>query len=114
MNLDKQKIERNSKYYKRRLEIVLKKLDLENTTILDLGCGEMILYDLLKDQIKSYKGIDQFVFSDQVYFISGNILDRDLLKEHSADFVFLLGVLDHLNVVEIPIYHSLIFYTVGR
>ncbi len=94
--MDRHKIIHNKFYYKNRLRIILSNLNLHGASILDLGCGEMILYDLVRDQIKSYLGIDQFAFSNSEQFISGNILDKEFLKDHAADFVFVLGVLDHL------------------
>lgn len=98
--INPQKIIRNKSYYRNRLQILLTYLNLRNSSILDLGCGEMILYDLVKDQIKSYLGIDQISFTEHEHFISGNILDKDVLKDQSADFIFLLGVLDHLTLDE--------------
>ncbi len=98
--MDRLKIIDNKNYYKNRLKILLPYLNLRDSSILDLGCGEMILYDLVKDQIKSYLGIDQISFSEHEHFISGNILDHEVLNERQADFVFILGILDHLTFDE--------------
>lgn len=98
MNL--QKILSNRTYYRNRLKIILSYLNLKGKSILDLGCGEMILFDLVKDEVTSYIGIDNCIISDKPQCIHGNILDEHFLKEYSADFVFLLGVLDHLNLDE--------------
>jgi hypothetical protein len=98
MNL--QKIIRNRTYYQNRLKIILSYLNLKGKSVLDLGCGEMILLDLVKNEISSYVGIDNCVIPDKPQFVRGNILDDHILKEYSADFVFLLGVLDHLNLEE--------------
>ena len=100
MNVNQSDILRNGNYYKNRLKIILPFLNLKDATILDLGCGEMILYDLLQSQNKSYTGIDRFPFSNSKQFICGNIIDEELIKNQTADFIFLLGVLDHLSTEE--------------
>jgi hypothetical protein len=45
-------------------------------------------------------GIDRILFRNSEHFVHGNILDKEVFKDLSADFVFLLGVLDHLTIDE--------------
>jgi 2-polyprenyl-3-methyl-5-hydroxy-6-metoxy-1,4-benzoquinol methylase len=94
------KIFKNKIYYQNRLKIILTYLQLEGKSVVDLGCGEMVLYDLIADQLNSYIGIDQFHFSKKEYFIKADIRDPELFKEEKFDFVFLVGVLDHCSVAD--------------
>lgn len=97
MGLSQKIIQKNRDYYKQRLQIILSYVNLRKASILDLGCGEMILKELLPDNISSYKGIDQIQFSDSCDFIQRDLLKESVSKNEKADFVFLLGVLDHLE-----------------
>ena len=95
--MNQQIIIRNRNYYKNRLKIILTYLNLNNKSVLDLGCGEMILYDLVKHEVTSYIGIDSISYSNDVHFVHANILDPDVLESYTAEFIFLLGVLDHIS-----------------
>ena len=48
----------NSVYYRNRLQKIVNGIDFTNKKIVDLGCGEMILKDLLSNQNVHYIGID--------------------------------------------------------
>ncbi len=95
MNIAVKDILRNRSYYKNRLKCILPYLDVYGSSILDLGCGEMLLKELVTAQNTSYLGIDHYKFSDSCDFIIGDISDKTTLENKSADFVFLLGILDH-------------------
>ncbi len=97
MEMEKDRIQKNGAYYRRRLSYLLDSVDLRGHEVLDLGCGEMWLYKEKAPVLKSYFGIDRFSFSEQGHAITGDILDRSHINERSFDSIFLLGVLDHLD-----------------
>ncbi len=97
MNLTKNRIIRNKQYYKKRLQIILSYLTISQNSILDLGCGEMLLLDLLPKKISGYTGVDQISFFESKEFVQADLLEIGLKRVLQADFVFILGVLDHLD-----------------
>lgn len=88
---------KNRRYYQNRIKHILKYISVENTSVLDLACGEMLLYKLKGFQMKSYFGIDQINFQEHPCFLQANILDDLFRIDIKVDVIFLLGVLDHLN-----------------
>ncbi|MEP7196293.1 MAG: class I SAM-dependent methyltransferase [Saprospiraceae bacterium] len=96
--MDKIIIVKNRNYYRKRIEFILLKLDLLNSSILDLGCGEMLLKKIIErfSPLK-YTGIDQFKFAEDVDFIQTDILEYGKNLKNQFDFIFCLGVLDHLT-----------------
>lgn len=90
------KITSNRKYYRNRLQLLLNYLNLHGKSVLDLGCGEMLLYQLIKENITAYKGIDKQSWSNADHFMQADIMDFSNWKDFIADFIFLLGVLDHI------------------
>lgn len=91
------KVKKNRHYYRRRIELILNSIDLSGKTVLDLGCGEMIIRKLLGDQLDAYTGIDEISFQQDPNFICGNIFDVVFSLEKNYDVIIALGVLDHLS-----------------
>lgn len=100
MKSNQKKYTNNRDYYKNRLKVILQYVNLKDATIMDLGCGEMILYDLVHSNIRNYLGIDKYSFANTKNFVLGDIFDKNMLDNRAADFIFLLGVLDHIMFEE--------------
>lgn len=90
------KILQNRRYYHNRIQAVLKELNIREGSVLDLGCGEMLIKPYLNSNNIRYIGIDQFPFQEEEDFYCADILNYPLENE-TYDFIFLLGVLDHMN-----------------
>jgi len=88
---------KNRNYYQNRIRHILKYVSVENASVLDVACGEMLLYKIEGSRMKSYLGIDQIDYQNHPLFIHGDILDFQLENQVPVDFIFLLGILDHLN-----------------
>lgn len=90
-------IKKNRLYYKKRIHFILQNLDCKHKSILDLGCGEMLLNDSLSNlSINSYLGVDELNFTDQTNFLNQDIITFGKSNSKSYDLIFCLGVLDHL------------------
>lgn len=89
---------KNREYYRNRIKNILPFLQLNEFSILDLGCGEMILLDFIKERNVSYTGIDIYPYRKEAEFILGNLLDPELIPNKKYDVLFLLGILDHLDM----------------
>jgi hypothetical protein len=90
-------VRRNRMYYRNRLRLILTHLDLRDATVLDVGCGEMLLHELAGHEMRSYSGIDQLEWNTGVSYQRKGLLEEDLELEPSYDFVVILGVMDHLS-----------------
>lgn len=89
---------RNRKYYLRRIRIVLAQLGSIRGTILDLGCGEMLLKQNLKEtEILSYLGVDSINFGITKDYQQSDVLEFMGSVTTSFDYIFALGLLDHLS-----------------
>lgn len=97
--MDWKKIRKNKRYYLKRAQILLKNIDLQGKSVLDLGCGEMIIKKLAGHQMTAYTGIDEIAFQLDKDFICGNIFDHWNELEDKYDVIIALGVLDHLDEV---------------
>lgn len=95
--LNHRKYLKNRRYYQNRIKHILKYITVENTSVLDLACGEMLLYKLKGFHMKSYFGIDRIKFQEHPFFIQADILDEVVELDWEVDFIFLLGILDHLD-----------------
>lgn len=95
MNTFLQKMKKNRLYYKNRIEAILREFPFSDAKVLDLGCGEMLLYNYVIARHATYTGVDQLPFENREHFISCDILDYDF-KGTPFDIIFLVGVLDHM------------------
>ena len=88
---------RNIEYYRNRLCLILEWINSSKPkSILDVGCGEMILKSMLNQRDVRYTGIDQYSpQSDKENFIHEDILAYTVEKKF--DIVLCLGVMDHLS-----------------
>ena len=90
---------KNKKYYQRRLRIILDRLYIENEKILDLGCGEMLLKDFLPiERNGNYLGVDNIAYQNISDFICMDVLQFLKVNHNHYDFIFCLGLLDHLEL----------------
>ncbi|MCC6815761.1 MAG: hypothetical protein IT267_05070 [Saprospiraceae bacterium] len=97
--LDRKKIVRNRNYYRSRLKIILGYLDCTDKTILDLGCGEMLLkQELEANSIRSYTGVDSLCFNNESSFFCEDLFDFALHCRGNYNYIFCLGVIDHLQL----------------
>lgn len=88
---------KNRRYYQNRIRHILNYISVKNASVLDLACGEMILYKMEGHTMKTYLGIDQFNYQDHPSFIQADIFDNTEVVNLDVDIIFLLGVLDHLE-----------------
>jgi len=88
---------KNRRYYQNRIKHILNYISVENATVLDLACGEMLLYKLEGPRMKSYLGLDQLDFQQHAYFVQADILDETVTTDLKFDLIFLLGLLDHID-----------------
>ena len=96
--MDVQLILKNRSYYKKRISFILKELPRITGTVLDLGCGEMILADnLLMNENVEYVGIDLQRFKASDFFIQMNAVQYISSTTRRFDYIFCLGLIDHLN-----------------
>ncbi|MBK6859887.1 MAG: hypothetical protein IPG95_06350 [Saprospiraceae bacterium] len=89
---------KNRRYYQNRIKHILNYISVENVSVLDLACGEMLLYKLEGPRMKSYLGIDQLDFQRHSFFIQADILDETVTTDLQFDLIFLLGLLDHIDI----------------
>lgn len=95
--MDKTLIYRNRRYYLNRLRIILNAMEPLHGYVLDLGCGEMLLQSLMDLSKVNYTGVDETGFSKEPYFILSDAIKYLKTEVQQWDFLFCLGVLDHLS-----------------
>lgn len=95
--MDSEIIIRNRRYYQQRLNSVIPFCDFKNSSVLDLGCGEMLLKPIVLSKGGEYTGIDSTAYKTDPHFIQGNVLDPLVSANKQFDYIFCLGVLDHLT-----------------
>ncbi|MFN8278770.1 MAG: hypothetical protein U0V49_00650 [Saprospiraceae bacterium] len=95
--MDKTLIHRNRSYYLNRMRIILQAMEPLQGYVLDLGCGEMLLKTLLDLAKVQYTGVDETSFSKEPNFILSDVINYLRSEVQPSDFLFCLGVLDHLN-----------------
>jgi len=89
---------KNRIYYLNRLKQLIKHLDLNDKSVLDLGCGECLLCTLDEfSKIKSYQGVDHMDYSSTPNYIKSDVVEYLKNDINSYDLVLCLGVLDHLQ-----------------
>ncbi len=93
----KEKIIRNKQYYLNRLAHLLPMFHFEGKTILDVGCGEMLLKSFVMAQGGQYLGIDHNFQHTDTHFIPIDLFTFSPPGSSTFDYVFCLGVLDHLS-----------------
>ena len=75
------------------------RLYIENEKILDLGCGEMLLKDFLPiERNGNYLGVDNIAYQNISDFICMDVLQFLKVNHNHYDFIFCLGLLDHLEL----------------
>ena len=84
----------NSVYYRKRLQKIVNGIDFTNKKIVDLGCGEMILKDLLSNQNVHYIGIDTIDYGVSSTLNQISVGQYFIPK---ADYIFAIGLVDHLD-----------------
>ncbi|MCC6754659.1 MAG: class I SAM-dependent methyltransferase [Saprospiraceae bacterium] len=89
-------VQKNRRYYANRLRAVLPGMDFCGACILDLGCGEMLLRSMLPADIANYHGIDCWPASQSEAFTCGDLREIEW-DNRPSDYIFLLGVIDHLS-----------------
>lgn len=89
--------QQNRQYYHHRIQKIVEHIEVENLSVLDLGCGECLFYKQYAKVLKGYYGIDNINYSDAPYFHLGNVLDFSLWPTEGVDLVLCLGLLDHMS-----------------
>ncbi|HMW39886.1 MAG: hypothetical protein K1X68_13300 [Saprospiraceae bacterium] len=79
------------------MRIILQAMEPLQGYVLDLGCGEMLLKTFLDLSKVQYTGVDETGFSKEPYFIWSDAIKYLRTEVQPCDFLFCLGVLDHLN-----------------
>ena len=80
---------KNKKYYQNRIRRIIPYLDLQGSSVLDLGCGQMVLYESMGPKLREYLGIDNFPFSNKEYFILGDLKNSNLLPAKPVSYTHL-------------------------
>jgi hypothetical protein len=89
---------RNREYYRKRLDYVLQHVDLENLSILDLGCGECLLSECSEfKKIKAYTAVDELEYNLRIPYIKDHVVDFLRRDRAPYDLIFCLGLVDHMD-----------------
>ncbi len=91
------KYKKNYRYYRNRIQIILTYVNVRDQRVLDLGCGEMILWQAARHLLRNYTGMDELAYQQHPDFIQADICNESTLQDKKFDCIFLLGVLDHLD-----------------
>lgn len=89
-----------------RLRQIIKHIGGKNINILDIGCSETKIPELLKDKINKYTGIDLLEdvieINKKKYpkheFHKKNILGPDFLEGESFDYIIMGAFIEHLSL----------------
>lgn len=92
-------IRKNKLYYQNRISLILRNLESIKGSVLDLGCGEMILKNYLNPAtVTDYLGVDNISFVRSEDFILSDVIEFIKHSQKSFDYIFAIGLIDHLDL----------------